>query len=128
MLENRSFDHMLGYLSLDGSRSDIDGLQPGLANEYQGQTYPVHHLDSTALELDPDHSASAIDEQLAGGTMGGFVGSAAATLASRGIPDGDPSCVMGYYDAGDVPVYDYLAQEFAVCDRWFSPVTGLHHA
>jgi Phosphoesterase family len=31
MLENRSFDHMLGYLSLTGRRPDIDGLHPGLA-------------------------------------------------------------------------------------------------
>jgi phospholipase C len=29
MLENRSFDHMLGYLSLKGGRSEIDGLGPG---------------------------------------------------------------------------------------------------
>jgi phospholipase C len=27
MLENRSFDHMLGYLSLEGGRDDIDGLR-----------------------------------------------------------------------------------------------------
>jgi len=27
MLENRSFDHMLGYLSLEGGRDDIDGLE-----------------------------------------------------------------------------------------------------
>ncbi|MGH3419716.1 MAG: alkaline phosphatase family protein, partial [Streptosporangiaceae bacterium] len=37
MLENRSFDHMLGYLSLSGGRPEIDGLRPGLANEYQGR-------------------------------------------------------------------------------------------
>lgn len=34
MLENRSFDHMLGYLSLSGRRPEIDGLRPELANEY----------------------------------------------------------------------------------------------
>ena len=38
MLENRSFDHMLGYLSLTGGRPDIDGLRPGLANQYQGRS------------------------------------------------------------------------------------------
>jgi phospholipase C len=27
MLENRSFDHMLGYLSFEGARSDVD--RPG---------------------------------------------------------------------------------------------------
>ena len=31
---------------------------------------------------------------------------------------------MGYYNAADVPVYDHLARQFAVCDRWFSSVPG----
>ena len=124
MLENRSFDHMLGYLSLSGRRPEIDGLRPGLANQYQGCTYPVHHLDVTTLGMDPDHSSGAIDEQVAGGHMSGFVASAAATLAGRADDRGDPGCVMGHYDRADVPVYDHLAEEFAVCDRWFSSVPG----
>jgi len=105
MLENRSFDHMLGYLSLSNRHPDIDGLRPGLANHYQGRTYPVHHLGATALGVDPDHSAAAIDRQIAGGSMSGFVASAAATLAGR---DGDPGCVMGYYDGADVSVLGKL--------------------
>jgi hypothetical protein len=36
MLENRSFDHMLGYLSLEGGRSDVDGLRADFANEHDG--------------------------------------------------------------------------------------------
>jgi phospholipase C len=124
MLENRSFDHMLGYLSLSGRRPDIDGLRPGLANQYQGRTFPVHHLDETALGIDPDHSSAAIDTQVADGEMSGFVASAAATLAERDIEDGHPGCVMGYYDSADVPVYDHLAEQFAVCDRWFASVPG----
>jgi len=124
MLENRSFDHMLGYLSLNGGRPDIDGLRPEFANEYQGRIYPVHHLDTTTVDVDPDHSASAVDVQIADGTMGGFAASLAGTLESRGIQDGDPALVMGYYDGADVPVYNHLAEEFAVCDRWFSPVPG----
>src|SRR6476619_1866261 len=45
MLENRSFDHMLGYLSLEAGRSDIDGLKPGMSNSLDdGRTFPVHHL------------------------------------------------------------------------------------
>lgn len=57
MLENRSFDHMLGYLSLSGRRPEIDGLRPGLANEYQGRAYLPHHLAATAVQMDPDHSS-----------------------------------------------------------------------
>src|SRR5881392_2852025 len=78
-------DHMLGYLSLSSRRPEVDGLRPGLANSYQGHGYPVHHLAATALGMDPDHSADAIDQQVAGGEMSGFVASAAATLAAHGI-------------------------------------------
>ena len=66
MLENRSFDHMLGYLSLEGGRDDVDGLKAGMKNEYQGRTYPVHKLENTALDKahDPCHAPDCIDEQL----------------------------------------------------------------
>ena len=123
MLENRSFDHMLGYLSLEGGRGDVDGLRAEFANEYDGRSYPVHHLDSTAIADDPDHSGDAVELQI-GGEMGGFVKSFAKTLADRGVLDADPGRVMGYYNAEDVPVYDHLAREFAICDRWFSSVPG----
>ena len=57
MLENRSFDHMLGYLSLEGGRDDIDGLREEFANDHDGRRYPVRHLETTAIPDDPDHSA-----------------------------------------------------------------------
>ena len=31
---------------------------------------------------------------------------------------------MGYYNGSDLPVYDHLAREFCVCDRWFWSVPG----
>jgi phospholipase C len=124
MLENRSFDHMLGYLSLEGGRDDIDGLREGLANDHDGRRYPVRHLETTAIPDDPDHSGRSVDLQIGGGAMSGFVASYAETLSGRGVRDADPGRVMGYYNAADVPVYDHLARHFAVCDRWFSSVPG----
>ena len=35
MTENRSFDHILGYLSLGGGRTDVDGLTGAESNDYQ---------------------------------------------------------------------------------------------
>ena len=124
MLENRSFDHMLGYLSLEGGRDDVDGLRDEFANDHDGRRYPVRHLETTAIPDDPDHSASSVDLQVGGGAMNGFVASYADTLSRRGVQDGDPGAVIGYYNAADVPVYDHLARQFAVCDRWFSSVPG----
>ena len=90
MLENRSFDHMLGYLSLEHGRGDVDGLRAEFANEHGGRKYPVHHLDTTAIADDPDHSGGAVDLQIGDGRMNGFVASFAATLSSDGKHDADP--------------------------------------
>src|SRR5256885_11984837 len=118
MLENRSFDHMLGYLSLEGGRDDIDGLQAGMANDYGGRSYPIHHLDRTAFEPveDPDHSGEATSVQIAGGAQDGIVDTFPAKPAQRGASDHDPGLVMGYYKAADVPVFDHPAAQLCVCD------------
>ena len=121
MLENRSFDHMLGYLKLDAHREDIDGLTPGLANSDGSSRYEIHHLTSTEFHdnQDPCHSGSCVAQQLTDHN-GGFVKNYVETHPD----DPDRGLVMGYYNGGDLPVYDHLASEFAVCDRWFSSVAG----
>jgi len=127
MLENRSFDHMLGYLSLEGGRSDVDGLKAGMANTSGGREYPVARLSSTHLpdeRWDLDHSAAATDHQIAGGAMSGFASSYAATLRGRGVQGDNAGVAMGYFNAADLPVYDHLAEHFCVCDRWHSSVAG----
>ncbi|MET0625325.1 MAG: alkaline phosphatase family protein [Pyrinomonadaceae bacterium] len=121
VMENRSFDHMLGYLKLEGGRDDVDGLTAGLHNTHAGKTYPIHHLDETALEegQDPCHDGECVAEQLSGGN-GGFVSNYVRTHPD----DPDPGLVMGYFNGADLPVYDHLAREFVVCDRWFCSVDG----
>jgi len=49
MMENRSFDHMLGYLKLDGVMPEVEGLEADMANEYDGRSYPVHPLGRAGL-------------------------------------------------------------------------------
>ena len=39
MMENRSFDHMLGFLTIDEGRTDVEGLPPGLSNGPSGMSY-----------------------------------------------------------------------------------------
>lgn len=131
MLENRSFDHMLGYLSLPPAeggrgRTDVDGLSGPAENfnEYEGRRYPVEPFGEGRLvkSQDPDHSGEGVAEQIAGG-MGGFVANYARTRnpAATAPQPGDP---MRYQAAGNVPVFDFLAGEFAICDRWFCSVPG----
>jgi phospholipase C len=140
MMENRSFDHLLGYLSLpvgEGGRgrADVDGLTGPETNVnlIGDSRYSIHHLDRTkfAGELeDPDHSGNSVTEQIADGRMDGFAANfqrishaRAAAMTPPGV-EPDPGLVMGYYTAADVPVYDHLAAEYCVVDRWFSSVPG----
>jgi len=120
MLENRSFDHMLGYLKLEAGLP-VDGLERSMSNRHAGKTYSVHHLTSTKLtkEQDPGHGGADVKEQLASGN-GGFV----SNYARHNPKDPNPGTVMGYYNGTDLPVYDHLVREYAVCDRWFCSVPG----
>ncbi|HEV2713289.1 MAG TPA: alkaline phosphatase family protein [Gaiellaceae bacterium] len=120
MLENRSFDHMLGYLRLEAGLP-LDGLEATMANSHAGKRYRVHHLASTKLtkDQDPGHGGADVRQQLADGN-GGFV----ASYAKHNPRDPNPGTVMGYYNGTDLPVYDHLAREYAVCDRWFCSVPG----
>jgi phospholipase C len=137
MLENRSFDHMLGYLSLpteEGGkgRDDVDGLKgPQVnVNMLDGTPHPIHHLNYTKFKdetEDPDHSGASVDQQLANDN-GGFVENFARISGQRAAAaheqPPDPGLVMGYYTAAELPVYDHLAAEYCVVDRWFSSVPG----
>jgi hypothetical protein len=138
MLENRSFDHMLGYLSLPrekagAGRSEIDGLRPERddVNFYDNKPYRVFPLDGrTSFRVDPpdnfdrgpDHSAYGIDQQLLNGN-GGFVSNYAATRA-YGFPAEDLKLPMGYYTGDQLYAYDFLARNFCISDRWFCSTPG----
>ena len=118
MLENRSFDHMLGYLKLHGGRSDIDGLDANFSNDDStGTPHKVFHLEQTAFPkvADPCHEFDCVDEQLKSNN-GGFVKNFGKHYAANS------ALVMGYYRADDVPVFDHLAKHFATFNRWFASV------
>lgn len=124
MMENRSFDHMLGFLSIDQGRTDVDGLRPGLSNEAGGKQYKVHQATSTKLvkAQDPCHSGWCVDEQVSG-AMGGFARNYMKTRKQH-FPGDTPATVLAYHTAEQLPVYAYLADHFCVCDRWFCSVPG----
>lgn len=89
-LENRSFDHMLGYLALEGNElpshgelgTKVEGLA-GATNSYRGTSYGAEILDEEAFDkqdLDPPHGDSEVKLQIAEGAMTGFLDVWAAKL------------------------------------------------
>jgi phospholipase C len=133
MLENRSFDHMCGYLSLPdaGPPMPVDGLQADKAwldkyrnDDVDGTPKSIYRLaDSDQNIIDPPHEYTDIGPQIATPThddaslrMGGFVKS----YWNATPRPTDRKTVMGYYDKTAVPVFDFFARNFAICDHWFS--------
>jgi phospholipase C len=133
MMENRSFDQMLGYLRRAGLE-EVEGLTGGESNpDDQGNPVPVYEYgpdetvfhppeDATGKILDPCHSQDCVMQQLEGPNQG-FVKN---FIATRSKPIGAQyhRLPMGYYGAQDLPVYDLLARGFCVCDHWHSSVPG----
>src|ERR1051326_1714070 len=131
MLENRSFDHAVGYLSLPGPNPPmaIDGLSDDPAwleqhanDDDKGKAIRPFALGADVESIiDPPHNLGHIDKQINTAThaaalpkMGGFVKS------YQTIDPPDPSVVMGYYQADTVAALDFFARHFAICDHWFS--------
>ncbi|MFS7953502.1 putative phospholipase C [Helianthus anomalus] len=129
VMENRSFDHMLGWLKK--TRPDIDGLTGSEYNRVNATdaTSPKVFVSDDAIfvDSDPGHSIQAIREQIFGSNetrpdpapMSGFVQQA----NSMGI-DGLNHTVMSGFKPELLPSYTALANEFAVFDRWFAAVPG----
>jgi phospholipase C len=129
MMENRSFDHMLG--SLQAVNSNIDGVTDQLSNpDTNGnlvKPQPLAEFQSQ-LDPDPDHHFPAVDLQIFGGNtapgrqanMQGFVKS----YFNQQQDVGHSQKIMYYFKQTDLPVLTTLALEFAVFNRWFSSIPG----
>jgi len=124
--ENRSFDHMLGYLSLPPEkggmgRHDVDGLKGDEFNMYNGRKCVSFRLAAgdTIFSPGPPNGPEMVSLQINGGKMDGFVQAQAEECGPA-----TAHRVMGYHTADNVPTYDALARDFAVGHRWFASHPG----
>jgi phospholipase C len=136
MLENRSFDHLLGFSALtgedaaNGSVTAIRGLTGTESNSYGGAKYAVIAGADETMPVDPGHEFPDVLEQLAGAgasyvsgqyppiNNGGFVSDYAASHA------GNVAEILKCFSADQLPVLKALAREFAVCDSWHAAIPG----
>jgi phospholipase C len=120
MQENRSFDQLLGYLKLQGRRSDLDGLTGLEKNSMTGvENVKVNPFDSSIFRYSPEHGHAPVVTQINDGEMSGFL----ASFVGR-FPTVDPKLAMAFHTAKHVPAYDQLAKEYLICDRWFAAHPG----
>jgi phospholipase C len=119
MMENRSFDHLLGALALDRDypgRAAVDGLRGGESNrDALGREVAVARRtdDIVVADLRPawDRSHAAWN----GGRNDGFARACKPHLAAE---------VMTYHDRTLAPLHYALADRYTVCDRWFASLLG----
>jgi phospholipase C len=131
MMENRSFDHMLG--SLKQTYPKINGLTGNESNpDTNGAIVKVQQKAQfqSQLDPDPDHHFPGVDLQIFGGAapgagrvanMQGFV----KDYFSQTKDVNRSHNIMYYFDSQkDLPVLSTLATEYAVFNGWFSSIPG----
>jgi phospholipase C len=111
MMENRSFDHLLGWLpNARGRQARMTYL------DRDGVPHPTHRLrsdDKGCGHPDPDHSYAGGREQYNGGLMDGFLRSGA-----------NDEYAIGYYIEADRPFVSALARHFTTLDGYFCSFLG----
>jgi phospholipase C len=153
MLENRSFDHLLGYVQHPDPAA-FDGLLgagPFTNPNWKGSPVAASPSAKQVLPAGPDHSHDAVMRQLAvtagkptnrgfvrsyerkcrgrdqvrfGGLLGPLVNWLHSLPSPGHAVTGRGRLAMACQPPGHVPVLARLACEFAVCTRWFCSVPG----
>jgi phospholipase C len=110
MMENRSFDHLLGWLP--GAR----GRQAGLKyKDSAGVAHPTYRLTTFTGcgHPDPDHSYAGARSEYNNGKMDGWLRTTTNDLF----------CI-GYYEEADLPFFSALARNFTTLDNYFPSILG----
>jgi phospholipase C len=148
--ENRSFDTYFGMLnpyrqangwttSEDGNTYTVDGIDDKLTKfanpDDEGQSFNLFKFKSTCVDdmssawLESYGDVNRYDFSVNRSIlMDGFVHTAEG-FAKSGSGDGTFTDLvgqraMGYYDQSLLNYYYYMASQFAISDRWFSPVSS----
>jgi phospholipase C len=111
MMENRSFDHMLGWVP------GANGVQAGRTFlDTSGAAHASHLLTKfqNCSSSDPDHSFGGGRTQLNNGAMDGF-------LKTANVGDTFP---IGYYTASDVPFFTAASRYWTICDKYHCSILG----
>jgi len=152
--ENHSFDNYFGMLNPyraanhydvgdDGVNYMVDGIDDKLATitnlDDEGTAFPLFKFKSTCIDDESSDWLSSYGDvnrydfldtrpiQMSGfvHTSEGFAKSCVASQKCAGLyTDVTGQRAMGYYDGDFLNYYYYMASQFAISDRWFSPMAS----
>jgi len=151
IMENRSFDTLLGHMNEDMSRTDVDEAPAGASNPdtpgaETGGTHPFMHAPHECF-ADTDHSWKGQHVSWDNGANDGFYftnngnddngtsvldGGGATDAGDAGEGGGAPVVptlydgerAMWWYDNTDIPFEYSLANSYAFADHYFCPTLG----
>ncbi|MBB5064650.1 alkaline phosphatase family protein [Granulicella mallensis] len=110
MMENRSFDHLLGWLP------GANGKQAGLSFvDSFGESHPTTQLTTYVgcAHPDPDHSYAGGRSEVNGGLMDGWLQTTTNDTFS-----------IGYYTEEQLSFFGAMARNFTTCDNYFASILG----
>jgi phospholipase C len=119
MLENRSFDHLLGWLP------GANGRQSGAYQAPDGLLYPNYHLAPDFQGCgysDADHSWEGWLVEYDHGKCDGFLMRPGTFSSSQHAAVN--TFPIGYYTSKDLPVLAALAQNYTTLDRYFCSIAA----
>lgn len=126
MLENRSFDQMLGcmkqvYPDLEGV--DI-AMDPRSCPDFPNRNHEIAQLNlpERCLKPDPKHDHTNVLRQV--DPACGFVEDYVQAYPHDILDLSKKASVMGVYPRGFLYALHTLAENFAICDHWYSSVPG----
>jgi len=108
MMENRSFDHLLGWMP------NANGRQAGLSYpDNNGNLQPTHRLNYFVgcSHPDPDHSYAGGRSEYDNGKMDGWLRTSS-----------NDSFSIGYYEEADLPLFSTLARNFTTLNNYFPSI------
>ncbi|MCU1377995.1 MAG: phosphoesterase [Acidimicrobiales bacterium] len=130
MMENRSFDHYLGWLADDATYLNAGRRRYGSRFSVDGRVHQIY-ADGRGAELSTRPASSYGTERVE--TRGcdfrepGHSWSEARIQRDQGFVaprSGNDQFALTYYTAGDLPVYAAMARRFTVFDQWHSSLLG----
>jgi len=128
MMENRSFDHILGFMMREDP--DIDGIVGNDHTNRDSSGEPHSTTDGATFQgqlvEDPGHDFVDVYAQMYGVPFGTAAGEPDMSGFARDYEGlgGNPQDIMRCFRPEQVPNTAALAREYVVCDRWFSSVPG----
>lgn len=145
MLENRSMDHVLGWLysnkdkiNVVGPDGPYRGVDPKFTNSFRGEDYAVTKYNNGKLSMktkdgkpftldldqqDPYHDNSDVLRQMFSKSIQAYLNKETPDMGGFAWNNGTAEVMLGY-SPEQLPVLNGLARHFAVSDAWHCSMPG----